>query len=250
MHWATQRCSRLFLLGAVDLRDADGAEVTSVLSQPRRFAILAYLALAPPGEFQRRTTIASVFWPESDHAHARGALRQALRFLRRAVGADALCTRGDDEVRLDPAACWCDATAFESAVAAGESETAVALYRGDLLDGFYIDSAPAFDDWLEPRRGRLARAYARSLERIADRCAADRDPVRALECWRTLAARSPDSGHVVLGFMRALEASGDRAGALHAAERHRVLLARELGAVSDAQVLTMVARLRSGNPSA
>ena len=37
----------LHILGAPDLRAKDGRRVTSVLSQPSRLGLLAYLALAP-----------------------------------------------------------------------------------------------------------------------------------------------------------------------------------------------------------
>jgi len=238
------RAIELRVLGPLALRGSDGEELSAVLSQPRRVALLAYLALATPGEFQRRAKLLGIFWPEHDEAHARGALRQALWFLRQALGADALPGRGDGEVRLDPAACWCDATAFEAAVAARDPDAAVALYRGELLEGVYLNGAPAFDEWLEWRRGLLARAYAAAVEEIASRHAAQENYAAAAECWRTLAARTPESGRVVLALMRTLEAGGERVVALHEAERHRALLAREFGTTPDAAVLAFAERLR------
>jgi serine/threonine-protein kinase len=235
---------QLHVLGAADLRDRDGRELTPVLAQPRRLALLTYLAVAAPGEFQRRATLLGVFWPEADEEHARSALRQALHFLRRVMGPAALPSRGADEVRLATDVCWCDAPAFEAALAAGDSDRAVRLYRGELLEGFYIDAAPTFEDWLERRRARLARAYDGALEQVAAACTARGEHARAVECWRTLTERAPASGHAVLGLMRALEADGDRAGALRAAALHRVRLARELGARPDPPVLALEARLR------
>jgi serine/threonine-protein kinase len=235
---------RLLVLGAVGLQDRRGRDVIAVLAQPRRLALLAYLALAPAGAFQHRAALAGLFWPEADDAHARGALAQALWFLRRALGAGALPGRGDGEVRLDAAACSCDVAAFEAAVASADVDAAVALYRGDLMEGIFIDAAPAFDVWLEGRRGRLARAYAGALEQVAGRRGAAGDHAAALECWRTLAARAPESGHAVAGLMRALAAADDRAGALHAAAAHAALLRRELGAAPDVTVAALADRLR------
>lgn len=233
------------VLGALGLQGRDGREVTAVLAQPRRVALLTYLALAAPGEFQHRATIVGVFWPEHDEPHARGALRQALRFLRRALGPEALPGRGDEEVRLDPDTWWCDAVAFEAAHAGHDPATAVALYRGDLLDGVFVGGAPAFEEWLERRRGQLARAYGSALEQQAARCAAQADYTSAVECWRTLAARTPESSRVILGLMRALDAAGDRAAALHEAERHAALLAREFDAAPDAAVCALAEQLRA-----
>jgi serine/threonine-protein kinase len=235
---------QLHVLGAADLRDREGRELTSILAQPRRLALLTYLALAAPGEFQRRATLLGIFWPEADEEHARSALRQALHFLRREMGAAALPSRGGDEVRLAGDVCWCDAAAFEAILVVGDVERAVRLYRGELLEGFYIDAAPTFDEWLERRRARLARAYDGALQQLAVGCTARGEHTRAVECWRTLVERAPTSGHAALGLMRALEANGDRIGALRAAALHRDRLARELGARPDAPVLALEARLR------
>src|SRR5437870_9205110 len=66
-------------LGALDLKVADGHPVHSILAQSKRLALLAYLAVHAAGA--RRDSVVALFWPELDTAHARGALRQSLRFL-------------------------------------------------------------------------------------------------------------------------------------------------------------------------
>src|SRR5512134_3132103 len=87
---------RLQTLGHIDLRDGEGKEIGSVLAQPKRLALLAYLALAGSGRFRRRDTVVSLFWPEQDGERARGALRQALRFLRNELGGEVIVSRGDE----------------------------------------------------------------------------------------------------------------------------------------------------------
>ncbi len=78
-------------LGTLDLRAPDGSEVRSVLAQPRRIALLAYLALATPRGPHRRDRLLALFWPDQDQAHARNALSQAVFFLRSALyGGDLL----------------------------------------------------------------------------------------------------------------------------------------------------------------
>jgi TolB-like protein len=67
---------RLRLSGAVDLRRDDGAEIGSVLAQPKRTALLVFFA-ASAGAGQRRATLLALLWPELDEAHARNALRSA-----------------------------------------------------------------------------------------------------------------------------------------------------------------------------
>src|SRR6058998_4366724 len=105
------------LLGTLSLTTADGREVGSLLSQPRRLALLAYLAAATPRGLHRRDTLLALFWPELDQEHARAALRQALHVLRTALGADVVVTRGDDDIGLDSGLLWTDVAAFDRAVA-------------------------------------------------------------------------------------------------------------------------------------
>lgn len=163
-------------LGDVDLRIAGGAELRAVLQQPKRFALLAYLAIAAPGRYVRRDTLLGLFWPELDAEHARGALRRSLHFLRRAVGEAALIGRGEEEVGVAGEQLWCDAVAFRKALERGAPAEALDHYRGDLLEGFYVAGAPEVEDWLDRERRRLrdaARDAARSLAR------SESDPARA-----------------------------------------------------------------------
>jgi serine/threonine-protein kinase len=84
---------RLRTLGALELRGPGGQELRAVVAQPRRMALLAYLALATPRSYHRRDTLLALFWPEYDAERARNALGQALHFLRRSLGeSDALVT--------------------------------------------------------------------------------------------------------------------------------------------------------------
>ena len=71
----------LHTLGALDLRAVDGQEVRAVLQQPKRLALLAYLAADAPRRFHRRDSLLALFWPDLDQGHARAALRRALHFL-------------------------------------------------------------------------------------------------------------------------------------------------------------------------
>ena len=124
---------RLRTLGALDLRDADGRELRGVLAQPKRAALLAYLALATPRGPTRRDTLLALFWPEQDAEHARNALSQALHFLRRALGPDALVSANGDDLIIGQGNVWCDAVEFQEALDAGRSAEALELYRGELL---------------------------------------------------------------------------------------------------------------------
>src|SRR5690242_6011222 len=84
---ARRRCSliRLRLLGSVGIQTADGRELRSVLSQPKRLALLAFLA-ARPRIFHQRDTLLALLWPELDQERARHALNKAVHFLRQELG--------------------------------------------------------------------------------------------------------------------------------------------------------------------
>src|SRR6184192_3501559 len=125
----------LSMLGRLSLTGADGREVRGLLGQPRRLALLAYLAAATPQGFHRRDSLLALFWPELDQEHARAALRQALHVVRDALGA------GAEEIGLAFDHVSCDVGAFERAVAVGQFREALDLYRGDLLEGFFITGA-------------------------------------------------------------------------------------------------------------
>ena len=131
----------LTLLGLQTVRDSDGRELGSLAAQPKRFALLAYLAISGSTGFHRRDTLAAMFWPDLDQFAARRALRNTLYHLRETIGDGALITQGDDALAIDPAAITCDVTKLASAVAEGRFEEAVDLYRGELLAGIHFANA-------------------------------------------------------------------------------------------------------------
>src|SRR5437867_7756652 len=120
---------RLRVLGSVDLRNGDGQSVHTLLAQPKRIALLALLCTRSRDDFVRRDVVASLFWPEHDHEHARAGLRTGLHSLRRALG-EVIATRGNDEVGVTPESIWCDAAAFEKACDAEQWQDALAVYHG------------------------------------------------------------------------------------------------------------------------
>jgi DNA-binding SARP family transcriptional activator len=87
----------LRLLGSLSLTNSAREELPSVLRQPKRLALLAYLAAATPRGFHRRDTLLALFWPERDAEHARAALSDSLYALRRALGDGVILRRGDEE---------------------------------------------------------------------------------------------------------------------------------------------------------
>jgi DNA-binding SARP family transcriptional activator/Flp pilus assembly protein TadD len=240
---------RLRALGALDLRDANGQELRTLVAQPRRAALLAYLALATPRGLHSRDGLLALFWPEQDAEHARNALSQALHFLKRSLGAQALTSSAGDALGLDWKELWCDGVAFEEALAAGRAGEALDLYRGDLLEGFHISNSAEFERWLDAERARYAGLYARALEAAADERERARDFAGALLHWKRLAARDPYNARVALRLMQSLAASGDAGAAVRHARLHGKLVQEELGMSADADVEAFVQQLQSAGPA-
>ncbi len=240
-------------LGTLALRDPNGEDFHSVLVQPKRVALLAYLAIARPRGFHRRDTLLALLWPEQDDQHARGALNQALRHLRFALGKEVVPSRGDGEVGVAPEHLRCDAAEFDAAIVAGRPADALGLYRGDLLAGFHVSGCGEFDRWLEEERVWLRCRAASAAAALAHREEARGDPVAAGHWARRALALAPDDEGEARNLMELLGRLGDRAGAVQAyeefARRLRVEYEVEPAPETLAMITTVRARQGAATPS-
>lgn len=207
--------------------------------------MLCYLVLAPGAGFRRRDSLLAMFWPELGTAHARAALRQALHVVRRCLGEQALVTRGIEEIAVNRAAVWCDANAFETYLAAGETEKAMALYEGPLLDGFFISDVPAFEEWLEGLRSRFALAAARAAWSLSTLAETAGDHPSGANWARRAYAFTPDDETALRRLLDALLRVGDRCGALREYERFARRLQREYGILPATETEWIIRQLRS-----
>jgi TolB-like protein/DNA-binding SARP family transcriptional activator/Flp pilus assembly protein TadD len=204
--------------------------------------LLALLGVSP-GQRLTRDHLIATLWPERDTESGRNLLKVATYVLRESLSETALLSEGDF-LRLNSDAIRVDAVEFEAAVSRADHAAAVALYRGPLLDGFFLSEAPEFEHWLDRERQRLASFYGRSLEALAQAAEADRDFQRSAEWWTRRAALDPYDSRVAARLMQALDASGNRAGALQHATIHQRLLQQELGVTAVPEVAALADRLR------
>ena len=236
-------------LGSLDLRQ-HGKEVRAVLKQPKRLALLAYLAITLPRRFHRRDALLGMFWPELDQSHARAALRRAIYFLRQALGDDVIVGRGDEELAIREDEFVSDVAGFESALAAGNFAHAVELYRGDLLEGFFVSQAPEFERWLDLERVRLRDRAADAVKALTEEAERSGDLNQASTWALKLTALSPFDEVAFRRLARLLERSGDRAGAIKAYESFsgRLKEAYEIEPSSETQQLIGQLRRRQPTP--
>ena len=223
----------LHLFGTLEVRRGDVPLPGLHLREGGR--LLAYLTLHA-GRPVSSWELAKRFWP----AEAQGSLdgqgdfpsvRQALRSLRQALGADAnrLTRPSRATVRLDLAGAEADLLTFDRLVRSGATPTpqadadAVALYRGPLLEGWQ-------ETWVVEARTERRLHYENALRRLAQE-ARRAEPVDAGERWlRLLLASSPGDEEAGRELLRLLSGGGRHAEAREALDR----LTRAVAATSRA----------------
>ena len=238
---------QLHLMGAVDLR-RDGAEVRAVLSQPKRLALLAYLAAAHPRAFHNRDTLLALFWPEADTERARNALRQAVHYLRRSLGEGAVVSRGD-QLGVDPEQLWCDAAAFDAALEQGREQDALELYRGDFLPGVFVEDAPDVERWLDEERDRRRRAAVKAASALADRAAANGEMMTAALWARRASSLVPHDEAMFRRLFGLLVGAGETAAAVEAATEFTRRLAEDYGVGPSEETARAIEDARQRQPS-
>ncbi len=219
---------RLTTLGAIDLRDRLGHPVREVLAQPKRVALLVHLAVEGRRAPVSRDRLLALFWPESDEAHARNTLSQALHHLRQALGPGVIESQGVHLVGVSADELWCDATAFGDALERGDTELALDLYRGEFCSTLFVSGAAEVDQWLDEQR-RLLRGRALAAARTLAEALAERgDREGAARAARRALAMRPDDEADVRALLALLERLGDAAGALTAYQEFARRQAAEL----------------------
>jgi DNA-binding SARP family transcriptional activator/TolB-like protein len=184
----------------------------------RRLALLALL-MASPGHRLSRERIVAYLWPARDSESGRKQLSEALHVIRKELG-DGVIVAVADDIRLDVDVVGSDLLDFRAFIAAGELETAVRLYHGPFLDGWYVADAREFDEWAEAERAATAAVHVSALEVVAERAEAAGDRVAAAEHWRRLMQLRPGAAPPVLRLARALTDRGDRSAARQVLEEH------------------------------
>ncbi|HHS96320.1 MAG TPA: tetratricopeptide repeat protein [Chloroflexi bacterium] len=199
-----------FLGGVEILRN--GQPVTGMLPL-KALALLCYLLVT--NRPHSRVALAGLLWGEKSEASALTNLRQALTQIRRVLSPYLRISRHTVAFNRE-APYWADVEAFEEGIRSGEigaMKDALALYRGNFLEGFFVRDAPAFDEW-----AALRREYFHA---------------RALEALRALTAHHLGRGEYPLALHYV-----DRLLALdpwhESAHRQRMLLLARMGRYSEA----------------
>jgi DNA-binding SARP family transcriptional activator len=141
------------------------------LSTKKAGALLAYLALHP-GQAQARSKLAALLWGNHSELQARDSLRQALSLVRKAlshVDPRALVAY-EDTISFGPTTLTTDAIVFGDLVGQPKAEgleQAIALYGGELLEGFQV-AAPEFESWATAERERYREMALEAMTKLLD----------------------------------------------------------------------------------
>jgi len=199
-------------------------------------SLLAYLVVHRDHACPREV-LADLFWPDRPRDKALHNLSTALWHIRRVLPPGDYILADARTVRFSPYSdYWLDVALFEEKVHKYTSRQvdralstyllelreAVALYKGDFLEGFY-------DDWCLEERYRLEGLYLEVLERLVVGHEALDRPEEALRYAGRLLARDPLREDVHRTAIRLYVRLGNRAEAVRQAWQCRAVLRTELG---------------------
>lgn len=255
----------IHLLGALAVSTAEGRTVHFRTDKIR--ALLAYLLMEYDRPHQR-ASLAALLWPEMPQATAMKNLRQSLHRMQKALDAGApqlssrLFTITRQTVALhsgEPLAV--DAWQIQRLLAESEAHqhrhlhlcdacverlaAAAALYRGELLQGFSLPDAVAFEEWLLYWRERLQQRMVVALGNLTNAYIQRGELDAAYRSATQQIALDPFREEARRQLVRLLAARGEHAGALAQIERYRTLLQEELGVAPSPEMAALAAEVEA-----
>ncbi len=239
---------QLTLFGSPEVHH-HGQAVTSFRSSKAQ-ALLYYLAVT--GRPHTRPTLTGLFWGDQPEAAARVSLSKCLSNLRDLLGDVVLVDRQtvafnrDHPYHLDTERFVIGLRQPPTPETIQSLQAALALYRGDFLEGFYVRDAPDFEQWLLIQRAHYREAMVNGLHTLANYADQHGDLSQAIAHTRRLLILEPWREEAHRHLMTRLARSGQRAAALAQFETCRRILDEELAVEPDAETLALVKAIRAG----
>lgn len=191
----------------------DGHEAPAQVLWHKHLALLVYLALSPD-RTRTRSHLLGLLWPEKPESQARHSLNEALSRLRVELRPGRVTSTGD-ALTLSDAALEVDGLRFDALVDT-DPDAALALVRGDFLEGFDVDGAPAFEEWARERRAHYGARVTSALLSGGEAALTSLRYGDAISAARRALSFQPYSERAITLLMRAAALSGDGAAALAA----------------------------------
>lgn len=220
-----------------------------ILTSAKAQALLVYLALTRRSH--SRLALSALLWPEKSDAEARTNLRQALYAIRRLLPGLLVTSRETIGLAIDKVG-EIDAHRFEDQARfglAGDIDAlrrAAQLYQGDFLEGFHVDNAATFEEWMLLTKEQLHKLAFQVLQQITAYYVANQDSshgLRFAEQWLHLAPWHEEAHYQL---MQLLAWSGQRQAALAQFSRCQQLLAHEFGTEPSTKTLDLAHAIQQG----
>ena len=243
-------CLEIDLLGGVQAR-ASGSSV-AVAGRKER-ALLAVLALSP-GESLARDKLAAMLWSDRGEKQAHDSLKSAIARLKKAFDPFEVrpIVSSRECVSLTRDGVTVDVTRFERLVREKSPESlaaAMALYRGDLLDGLDVGDR-VFEEWLLLERQRLRVLARDALAELLEQYISSRNCDGAIATAHRLLALDPLRESAHRGLMRMYADQGQPTLAMKQYRICRDALRGELGVAPEAETIRLyqsIQEKRAGN---
>ncbi|MCP5097689.1 MAG: AAA family ATPase [Chloroflexi bacterium] len=238
---------QLHLLGSFSI--TSDKQVLSLRRKTR--ALLAFLAVTWQAHSRRR--LMDLFCQEAN-APAR-ALAVLLSRIRKQLGTDILLT-DKDTIQLNRALIGVDLTAFQAELTGDLAEksvvalqTAVSLYRDELLTNLTLNDAPEFELWLLGQRAHARQLLERGLMVLISRLIDQQNYQKALVNALRLVQHTPllEEAHVQLIWLYAK--LGQRKAALQQFEQCKTVLQDALGIAPTDTLQSLIADIRAKRPT-
>jgi DNA-binding SARP family transcriptional activator len=218
-----------------------GAEPPPEVRWRKHLALLVYLALSP-SRSRSRDHLLGLLWAEQPEAAARKDLNQAVFRLRGVLGPERLRSESDT-LSLNGDALEVDALRLTKQ-ALTAPEDLLPLLKGDFLEGFHVEDAPEFEDWMTRERARYRALAASTLVAAGEHRSSAGHLGEAADVARRALALESRCEPAVRLLMRSTALAGDSAAALAAYRDFATRLQQEVGEQPSRALAALAERIR------
>ncbi len=217
----------------------DGKVVT--LGTRKSLALIAYLAVQRSAV--QRDTLDNLLWPESDTEKARRNLRSEIARIHRFLG-DNIVLSESQALRINAAEINVDLWELNGVLKQGNTTRLIDLYKGNLLEGFYLKDSEVFESWLEEERENLQNSITETLEVLVKRSDDTNQFAKALKYSKDIIKLDRLNEDVYLAAIRYAVILNDRIGGLSIYQELEHMLAKEFNFKPSEEAQLLAQKLR------
>lgn len=227
-------------------------------------ALLCFLTLNRSKAFSREK-LSSIFWDSAAPDTARYNLRYTLWSLRKIFNAE---KKQPEVILTDKDSCYInpeleittDVQNMENLLTGLHGDSSVEsirqlekikkIYKGDFLEGFYINKSIEFNDWVFFERERLQRIYFDALSRMSKLYIETGDYRKSIDILNEMLHINPLQEDLYEGLIKNYMALGDRNAALSQYRRCCNILREELNISPNDAIVQLHQQIKSGTKPA